>query len=66
MESAGISESEAYNIATTYKAKADKDGNGSIKTDEAKAYIDRLNITKAQKAVLFSAMMPNVKNNPYK
>ena len=66
LESAGISESEAYNIATTYKAKADKDGNGSIKTDEAKAYIDRLNITKAQKAVLFSAMMPNVKNNPYK
>ena len=57
--------STAYETATTAKASADKDGNNSIKTEEAKAYLNSKNFTREQKAILFSCMCPNVKNNPY-
>ncbi|MBR5306375.1 MAG: hypothetical protein IKU47_05575 [Oscillospiraceae bacterium] len=63
---AGMSESDAYMLVTTYKAKADTDNNNSLKTKEAVAYINKLDLTREQKAVLFSCMCPNVKNNPYK
>lgn len=51
--------------ATAFKTEADKDKNGSIKTEEAVVYLDSRNFTVAQKALLFECMCPTVKNNPY-
>ena len=63
---AGMSENDAYILATTYKKKADTDNNNSLKAKEAIAYIETLDLTREQKAMLFSCMCPTVKNNPYK
>ena len=63
-----IDKNPAYGVmgATAFKTEADKDKNGSIKTEEAVAYLDSRNFTVAQKALLFECMCPTVKNNPYK
>ena len=36
------------------------------KTEEVKRYLDKQNMSKQDKANLFSIILPNVKNNPYK
>ena len=62
----GISNTDAYSQAAKAKKEADTDGNGYLKTAEVQRYLDGLNISKQDKANLFSIMLPNVKNNPYK
>lgn len=64
LKGTGMSNKDAW-AAADWKA-ADTDGNNSIKTEEARAYLDSKDFTKEQKAILFSCMCPNVKNNPYK
>ena len=63
-----IDANPAYGVmgTTAFKTEADKDKNGSIKTEEAVAYLNSRNFTVAQKALLFECMCPSVKNNPYK
>lgn len=63
-----IDENPVYGVmgTTAFKTEADTDKNGSIKTEEAVAYLDSKSFTLTQKALLFSCMCPNVKNNPYK
>lgn len=63
LKETGMSNKDAW-AAADWKA-ADTDDNNSIKTEEAKAYLNSKNFTREQKAILFSCMCPNVKNNPY-
>lgn len=62
----GIDSSKAYKQAAESKAEADSDGNGYLKTAEVVRYLDKTGMSKQDKANLFSIMLPNVKNNPYK
>jgi len=62
----GIDSSKAYKQAAKAKAEADSDGNGYLKTEEVVRYLDKTGMSKQDKANLFSIMLPNVKNNPYK
>ena len=62
----GIDSSKAYKQAAESKAEADSDGNGYLKTSEVVRYLDKTGMSKQDKANLFSIMLPNVKNNPYK
>ena len=62
----GIDSSKAYKQAAEAKAEADSDGNGYLKTAEVVRYLDKTGMSKQDKANLFSIMLPNVKNNPYK
>jgi len=62
----GIDTAAAYKQAAGAKARADADGNGYLKTSEAKRYLDGLNMSRQDKANLFAIMCPTVKNNPYK
>lgn len=64
LKGTGMSNKDAW-AAADWKG-ADTDGNNSIKTEEARAYLDSKGFTRDQKAILFSCMCPNVKNNPYK
>lgn len=65
-------EAEAKGIAAAtyfiYKATGDLNGNGSINQEEAKKALDKLPLTKAQKAILWQLTNSqwSVKNNPYK
>jgi len=63
LKETGMSNKDAW-AAADWKA-ADTDGNGSLKTQEAKDYLDKMELTREQKKILFSCMCPNVKNNPY-
>ena len=62
----GIDGKQAYKQAAGVKAEADSDGNGYLKTEEVKQYLDKQNMSRQDKANLFSILLPNVKNNPYK
>ena len=64
LKETGMSNKDAW-AAADWKA-ADTDGNDSIKTAEATAYLDSKDFTREQKAILFSCMCPTVKKNPYK
>lgn len=62
----GVDNKQAYQQAAGAKAEADSDGNGYLKTAEVVRYLDKTGMSKQDKANLFSIMLPNVKNNPYK
>lgn len=63
-------EAEIYNdggadlLANWYYLKAM--GDGSPSQDETKAILDRMNISRSEKAVLWEQTNPSWKNNPYK
>lgn len=55
----------AYEDYVKMKKNADSDGNGNIKTSEAKAYLDGSGYSRQQKAALYAALTTS-KKNPYK
>ena len=69
---AKAAEAEQKGIAAAtyfiYKATGDLNGNGSINQEEAKKALDKLPLTKAQKATLWQLTNSqwSVKNNPYR
>ena len=54
---------EQYN---TMSSGMDTDGNGSVSQDEAKAYLDKQDFSRDQKAQLWNIISKSWKNNPYK
>ena len=66
LQGAGVGNSKAFDISSVIRKEADTDGNGSLTVKEVVAYIDSLGLSRAQSAALFEAVLPNVKNNPYK
>ena len=62
----GIDNTEAFRMSSGAKKEADADGNGYLKTAEVKRYLDKLDMSRQDKANLFGILLPNVKKNPYK
>lgn len=57
----GITANQYYN----YRLNADTDGNNSVKKDEAINMLEKTDLTKDQKRLLFKALCPSVKKIPY-
>lgn len=48
------------------KNNSDEDGNGSLKQDELKSYLDSMNVSREYKSYYWTLIFPKAKNNPYK